>query len=69
MSYEEVIRMYYDTKMYKEIIHDDKARANDEELIRQKGITLFDEYGLITLFKSYFEEKDQDKKMIGKKRK
>lgn len=69
MSYEEVIRMYYDTKMYKEIIHDDKARANDEELIGQKGITLFDEYGLITLFKSYFEEKDQDKKMIGKKRK
>ena len=69
MSYEEVMRMYYDTKMYKEIIHDDKARANDEELIRQKGITLFDEYGLITLFKSYFEEKDQDKKMIGKKRK
>ena len=69
MSYEEVIRMYYDTKMHKEIIHDDKARANDEELIRQKGITLFDEYGLITLFKSYFEEKDQDKKMIGKKRK
>ena len=69
MSYEEVIRMYYDTKMYKEIIHDDKARANDEELIRQKGITLFDEYGLITLFKSYFEEKDQDKEMIGKKRK
>ena len=69
MSYEEVIRMYYDTKMYKEIIHDDKARANDEELIRQKGITLFDEYGLITLFKSYFEEKDQVKKMIGKKRK
>lgn len=69
MSYEEVIRMYYDTKMYKEIIHDDKARANDEELIRQKGITLYDEYGLITLFKSYFEEKDQDKKMIGKKRK
>ena len=69
MSYEEVIRMYYDTKMYKEIIHDYKARANDEELIRQKGITLFDEYGLITLFKSYFEEKDQDKKMIGKKRK
>ncbi len=69
MSYEEVIRMYYDTKMYKEIIHDDKARANDEELIRQKGITLFDEYGLITLFKSYFDEKDQDKKMIGKKRK
>ena len=69
MSYEEVIRMYYDTKMYKEIIHDDKARANDEELIRQKGITLFDEYGLITLFKSYFEEKDQDQKMIGKKRK
>ena len=69
MSYEEVIRMYYDTKMYKEIIHDDKARANDEELIKQKGITLFDEYGLITLFKSYFEEKDQDKKMIGKKRK
>lgn len=69
MSYEEVIRMYYDTKMYKEIMHDDKARANDEELIRQKGITLFDEYGLITLFKSYFEEKDQDKKMIGKKRK
>lgn len=69
MSYEEVIRMYYDTKMYKEIIQDDKARANDEELIRQKGITLFDEYGLITLFKSYFEEKDQDKKMIGKKRK
>lgn len=69
MSYEEVIRMYYDTKMYKEIIHDDKARANDEELIRQKGITLLDEYGLITLFKSYFEEKDQDKKMIGKKRK
>ena len=58
MSYEEVIRMYYDTKMYKEIMHDDKARANDEELIRQKGITLFDEYGLITLFKSYFEEKD-----------
>ena len=69
MSYEEVIRMYYDTKMYKEIIHDDKARANDEELIKQKGITLFDEYGLITLFKSYFEEKDQDKEMIGKKRK
>jgi len=69
MSYEEVIRMYYDTKMYKEIMHDDKARANDEELIRQKGITLFDEYGLITLFKSYFEEKDQDQKMIGKKRK
>ena len=69
MSYEEVIRMYYDTKMYKEIIHDDKARENDEELIRQKGITLYDEYGLITLFKSYFEEKDQDKKMIGKKRK
>lgn len=69
MSYEEVIRMYYDTKMYKEIIHDYKARANDEELIRQKGITLFDEYGLITLFKSYFEEKDQDQKMIGKKRK
>ena len=69
MSYEEVIRMYYDTKMYKEIIHDDKARANDEELIRQKGITLFDKYGLITLFKSYFEEKDQDKEMIGKKRK
>lgn len=69
MSYEEVIRMYYDTKMYKEIIHDDKARANDEELIRQKGITLFDEYGLITLFKSYFEEKDQDQKVIGKKRK
>ena len=69
MSYEEVIRMYYDTKMYKEIMHDDKARANDEELIRQKGITLFDEYGLITLFKSYFEEKDQDKEMIGKKRK
>ena len=69
MSYEEVIRMYYDTKMYKEIIHDYKARANDEELIKQKGITLFDEYGLITLFKSYFEEKDQDKKMIGKKRK
>ena len=44
------------------------ARFYDEEVVKEKNISLFENNGLIRLFKSYFQQEDNDKTMLGKKR-
>ena len=68
MTYEEVIERFYESKEFIELKSDDGAMFYDEELQRQKGISILEEKGLIKLFKSYFTPDGEKVKMVGRKR-
>ena len=68
MTYEEVIERLYESKEFIELKSDDGAMFYDEELQRQKGISILEEKGLIKLFKSYFTPDGEKVKMVGRKR-
>ena len=68
MTYEEVIERFYESKEFIELKSDDGAKFYDEELKRQKGISILEEKGLIRLFKSYFTPNGEKAKMVGRKR-
>ena len=68
MTYEEVIERFYESKEFIELKSDDGAKFYDEELQRQKGISILEEKGLIKLFKSYFTPDGEKVKMVGRKR-
>jgi hypothetical protein len=68
MTYEEVIERFYESKEFIELKSDDGAKFYDEELKRQKGISILEEKGLIRLFKSYFTPDGEKAKMVGRKR-
>ena len=68
MTYEEAIERFYESKEFTELKNDDAARFHDEELKKQKGISILEEKGLIKLFKSYFTSDGEKVKMVGRKR-
>ena len=68
MPYEKAIERFYESDEFKEFKKDERALFYDKEVVRQKKISIFEDKGLIRLFKSYFHEEGKDKKMIGKKR-
>ena len=68
MTYEEVIEEFYKSDEYEELKDDETAKFYDEEVVKEKNISLFENNGLIRLFKSYFQQEDNDKTMLGKKR-
>ena len=69
LKYEEVIKMFYDSKEFINFKKDKQVHFFNEEVIRQKGIDLLREYGLISLFKSYFDLPEKNDAMLGRKRK
>ena len=68
MTYEEAIEMFYESKEFIELKKDEEAIYYDEELKRQKGISIFEEKGLIRLLKSYFTPDGKKVKVTRKKR-
>ena len=68
MTYEEAIEMFYESKEFIELKKDEEAIYYDEELKRQKGISIFEEKGLIKLLKSYFTPDGKKVKVTRKKR-
>ena len=68
MTYEEVIEEFYKSDEYEKLKENETARFYDEEIVKEKSISLFDNNGLIRLFKSYFQKEDKDGAMLGKKR-
>jgi len=68
MTYEEVIEEFYKSDEYEELKENEKARFYDEEIVKVKNISLFENNGLIRLFKSYFQKEDKDEAMLRKKR-
>ena len=53
---------------YEELKENEKARFYDEEIVKVKNISLFENNGLIRLFKSYFQKEDKDEAKLRKKR-
>ena len=68
MTYEEAIEMFYESKEFIDLKKDEEAIYYDEELMRQKGISIFEEKGLIRLLKSYFAPDGKKVKVTRKKR-
>ena len=68
MTYEEVIEEFYKSDEYEKLKENETARFYDEEIVKEKSISLFDNNGLIRLFKSYFQKDDKDGAILGKKR-
>ena len=68
MTYEEAIEMFYESKEFIELKKDEEAIIYDEELKRQKEFSIFEEKGLIRLFKSYFTPDGKKVKVKRKKR-
>ena len=68
MSYEEAIERFYESDEFTKLKSDEGAMFYEEELKRQKGISMLEEKGLIKLFKSYFTPDGEKVKMIGRKR-
>ena len=68
MTYEEVIEKFYESKEFDELKRDEVAIFYDEELVKQKNMSLFEKNGLIQLFKSYFAPKEKNETMLGKRR-
>lgn len=68
MTYEEAIEMFYESKEFIELKKDEEAIYYDEELKRQKGISIFEEKGLIRFLKSYFTPDGKKVKVTRKKR-
>ena len=69
MTYEKAIEKFYETDKFKELKSDEGAVFYDKEVVKQKKISIFQEKGLIKLFKIYFTKEGKEEKMIGKKRK
>ncbi len=68
MTYEEAIDMFYESKEFMELKNDDTAMKYDEMLKSQKGISIFEEKGLVRVFKSYFTPEGKKVKVTRKKR-
>ena len=68
MTYEEVIEKFYESKEFDELKRDEVAIFYDEELVKQKNMSLFEKNGLIQLFKSYFAPKEKNETMLGKRK-
>ena len=68
MTYEKAIEMFYESKEFMELKNDDTAMKYDEMLKSQKGISIFEEKGLVRLFKSYFTPEGKKVKVTRKKR-
>ena len=68
MTYEEVIEEFYKSDEYEKLKENETARFYDEEIVKEKSISLFENDGLIRLFKSYFQKEDKNGAMLGKKR-
>ena len=68
LTYEEVIEKFYESKEFDELKRDEVAIFYDEELVRQKNMSLFEKNGLIQLFKSYFAPKEKNETMLRKRR-
>jgi len=68
MTYEEAIEMFYESKEFMELKNDDTAMKYDEMLKSQKGISIFEEKGLVRVFKSYFTPEGEKVKVTRKKR-
>ena len=68
MTYEEVIEKFYESKEFDELKRDEVAIFYDEELVKQKNMSLFEKNGLIQLFKSYFAPQAKNETMLRKRR-
>ena len=69
-TYEQIIDEFYNpqNQRYFELCKDNTAIYHDEEFRKQKGFSLFEKNGLITLFKTYKGNMKGNEKMLGKKR-
>ena len=68
MTYEKAIEMFYESKEFMELKNVDTAMKYDEMLKSQKGISIFEEKGLVRVFKSYFTPEGKKVKVTRKKR-
>ena len=68
LTYEEVIEKFYESKEFDELKRDEVAIFYDEELVKQKNMSLFEKNGLIQLFKSYFAPQAKNETMLRKRR-
>jgi len=67
MTYEEVIEKFYESRKLEEVKKEEVAKFYDEELVREKNISLFEKNGLIRLTKSYFASKEKNETMLRKR--
>ena len=64
MTYEEVIEKFYESKKLEEVKKEEVAKFYDEELVKEKNISLFEKNGLIRLTKSYFTSEEKNETML-----
>lgn len=50
MSYEDLIKMFYDSPKFTEFKDDEKTKFYDEGTIKQEGFSLLEQYSLVNLF-------------------
>ena len=67
MTYEEVIEKFYESRKLEEVKKEEVAKFYDEELVREKNISLFEKNGLIRLTKSYFASKEKNETILRKR--
>jgi hypothetical protein len=60
MSYEDLIRMFYNSYEFLEFKNENKTIFYDEGLIKQEQFSLLKEYGLIKLFKMIKKKRNRD---------
>ena len=60
MSYEDLIRMFYNSYEFLEFKNENKTICYDEGLIKQEQFSLLKEYGLIKLFKMIKKKRNRD---------
>ena len=51
MSYEDLIKSFYDSPKFTEFKDNEKTKFYDDNTIKQEGFSLLEQYGLIKLFK------------------
>ena len=60
MNYEDLIRKFYDSFEFRSFKEDEKSKFFDEGTIKQEGFSLFENYGLITVFRALNKKRKRD---------
>jgi len=68
VTYKEVIEKFCESNKFAELIKDKKAKLFNEDFVRQKKISLLEKNGLIGFLENLSQKKDENGKMLGKKR-
>lgn len=67
-TYEQIIEEFYCSSKFIELYNDETAKFYDEEFRKQKKFSLLEKNGLIRLFKGGKGKKEENEKMMGRKR-